>query len=1376
MGSEYDEFIKDFDKKLKKLSNKNFFQVLLDSIFSKSISVEERKIIRDESYDELSKFKFDEYLKQVFDRLLEESPPSRFEYNCKVILSILLNQEITPELKQIFYQHIITFFTSNIKIIQNELQKPKNGLNQAEIISVIMDIYESGIIDLWLPTRLSCGKFLTPIVYKYITMMNHQDNHPSIIMNKLISILNNKTLQWQKYEGAVIGIYNLLLIQEFTNTLTDNDAHFLIGILFKRIISSHQSIRDWCVRAISIIFSKRGNPEELKNLLMETLKHLQPVNWANISNDSDLYSPGTPKTPEENTYQCNEFNKLPILLNGSIDFTNFPCTLNCAPSHFDENVNLNQYFGLESNNSTASTVAENYAIELEVKKSYPTGPVERTEKSEKPILSPVQQQSLGLSSGYNSNSFSSLISPSSPAKYSVTPVINHCELQFTIHGEKSNIHQIEGLILLLEFLVRFVDSLDVNIFNSVFNISKYYLGHINPNIRQNASSLIKTLVINHHENQEINILFIIHSLAAEWPVRGPLCSTNPQAEDNIPWEWKEGRLFVFEQLFKFLNNQQLHFVTPTMLKNSNKNKTSSNINSLKERILSLSKTNLKNLDISIDSDLNSSSSQINVSKNTQSLDQLINIELLKNYDSLLVNDSLNFLPQKMPISHENDSNSSINIFENMELTTPISPLSHKNSKLSVNDITDSCSFYSRIRKRIPPHSPAMSASPQVTSATTKLPYTPKYNLATHSMHYGNTQMMNTGNNLSMRYKLQSIVRSANAKLNEPMYLKKNLSEFSNLQFHQQIMKILTFIFIQSSFESYNHKQGELKSISKHLIPVITEALLWVDVETSVQLIRDIINGFVDPRSTIIDKSSDNQKYILGLILKAVVVKAIALIDLDQKRKDNSNGDSNTISYGSTGAIFGATNNYDTNASSSSNDNGEWSYIEKIIDQIKTAIPDIVNFIYCMIDTMNSSPTLTLACELLMLIRTHFRSNLIAQKSQIKRRFGSNYGLYETENEPCTMRRGLSSTLSYMLSLLKDSSCNTNNEEYIKDKTDLRNNSETFTIDIYEKWKAYMNSSIKIPEELNVSSLWKKDVLNTTSPLWKNFINDLSAFEMLFFMPSIIDFMGESLSHQIVYISVLNQVLLRWGKLLQTDPTINQLIISKFKSDDVENTWNEDDDFEELTQSDWNEGMDKICLQCIDELNLLVKHKNFTKKTLFLIVNTMYICCLVMNTHLQKIAIKKIFSTLTLLINEYDKQKRISSSSNATKASDLNCDMDKIFADALNKANSSINFSDMELWETESIDSNSITDEADLSLTPVIVNDIIKKLEHLSTVLDKHRSNNDVVHIGSEDEKDEANTIHKYFDSLLIDAVKENPTIGNKLNKYIKKNESETIPC
>jgi len=92
------------------------------------------------------------------------------------------------------------------------------------------------------------------------------------------------------------------------------------------------------------------------------------------------------------------------------------------------------------------------------------------------------------------------------------------------------------------------------------------------------------------------------------------------------------------------------------------------------------------------------------------------------------------------------------------------------------------------------------------------------------------------------------------------------------------------------------------------------------------------------------------------------------------------------------------------------------------------------------------------------------------------------------------------------------------------------------------------------------------------------------------MPSLIDFMGESITHQIIFISALNQVFLRWGKLIQTDPTINQLIISKFKSEDAENTWNEDDDFEELAQSDWSDGMDKICLQCIDELNLLVKHK------------------------------------------------------------------------------------------------------------------------------------------------------------------------------------------
>jgi len=92
------------------------------------------------------------------------------------------------------------------------------------------------------------------------------------------------------------------------------------------------------------------------------------------------------------------------------------------------------------------------------------------------------------------------------------------------------------------------------------------------------------------------------------------------------------------------------------------------------------------------------------------------------------------------------------------------------------------------------------------------------------------------------------------------------------------------------------------------------------------------------------------------------------------------------------------------------------------------------------------------------------------------------------------------------------------------------------------------------------------------------------------MPFLIDYMGESLNHQLVYLSAINQVLLRWGKLLQKDPTINQLIISKFKSEDSDNTWNEDDDCEELSQSDWSEGMDKICIQCIDELNLLVKYK------------------------------------------------------------------------------------------------------------------------------------------------------------------------------------------
>jgi len=40
--------------------------------------------------------------------------------------------------------------------------------------------------------------------------------------------------------------------------------------------------------------------------------------------------------------------------------------------------------------------------------------------------------------------------------------------------------------------------------------------------------------------------------------------------------------------------------------------------------------------------------------------------------------------------------------------------------------------------------------------------------------------------------------------------------------------------------------------------------------------------------------------------------------------------------------------------------------------------------------------------------------------------------------------------------------------------------------------------MKIPEELNITTLWKKDIINSTAPLWKCFINDLSAYEMVKF--------------------------------------------------------------------------------------------------------------------------------------------------------------------------------------------------------------------------------------------------------------------------------------
>jgi len=57
------------------------------------------------------------------------------------------------------------------------------------------DIYETGIVDLCASIRLTCGKFLTPIIYKYIQMMSNQDCHPTFLMTRLLGILNNKLIQ-----------------------------------------------------------------------------------------------------------------------------------------------------------------------------------------------------------------------------------------------------------------------------------------------------------------------------------------------------------------------------------------------------------------------------------------------------------------------------------------------------------------------------------------------------------------------------------------------------------------------------------------------------------------------------------------------------------------------------------------------------------------------------------------------------------------------------------------------------------------------------------------------------------------------------------------------------------------------------------------------------------------------------------------------------------------------------------------------------------------------------------------------------------------------------------------------------------------------------
>ncbi|ORY53969.1 hypothetical protein LY90DRAFT_507992 [Neocallimastix californiae] len=140
MNSEYDDFINELQCCLRNYrENNNQLPIVLDKIFAKSNLVEESKIDQDNSSDEgeLSNYKFDDYLKEVFNQL-EQTSPSQFEYNCKCLLSVLLNQEITSELKQSFFQHIIAWLSFMQVKIREELNKNDNDLNQNEIISVMM--------------------------------------------------------------------------------------------------------------------------------------------------------------------------------------------------------------------------------------------------------------------------------------------------------------------------------------------------------------------------------------------------------------------------------------------------------------------------------------------------------------------------------------------------------------------------------------------------------------------------------------------------------------------------------------------------------------------------------------------------------------------------------------------------------------------------------------------------------------------------------------------------------------------------------------------------------------------------------------------------------------------------------------------------------------------------------------------------------------------------------------------------------------------------------------------------------------------------------------------------------------------------------------
>ena len=96
-----------------------------------------------------------------------------------------------------------------------------------------------------------------------------------------------------------------------------------------------------------------------------------------------------------------------------------------------------------------------------------------------------------------------------------------------------------------------------------FSTFSSYLSHKASTVRQATSSVFKYIVAKDGSNPTM-LKLVLQGLAANWFV-ADIHGKPDVATDEQSWEWKEGRLFAYELILKFLLTNHVHYLFPTSL-------------------------------------------------------------------------------------------------------------------------------------------------------------------------------------------------------------------------------------------------------------------------------------------------------------------------------------------------------------------------------------------------------------------------------------------------------------------------------------------------------------------------------------------------------------------------------------------------------------------------------------------------------------------------------------------------------------------------------------------------------------------------------------------------------------------------------------------